>query len=111
MTKKTFIFLIFLFFLVTKSYSENITNIVIKGNKRITNETIILFGDIKLNKNYTDTALNKIIKNLYSTDFFESITISISQNNLIKINKIQLFKQLILMELKIKTYLKFLMKI
>jgi Outer membrane protein/protective antigen OMA87 len=27
--------------------------------------------------------LNKIIKNLYSTDFFESITISISQNNLI----------------------------
>ena len=83
MTKKTFIFLIFLFFLVTKSYSENITNIVINGNKRITNETIILFGDIKLNKNYTDTALNKIIKNLYSTDFFESISITISQNNLI----------------------------
>ena len=52
-----------------------IKNIVISGNNRISDETIILFGDIKINKNYEDRDLNKVIKNLYKTNFFENFKI------------------------------------
>ena len=65
-----------------------IKNIVISGNNRISDETIILFGDIKINKNYEDRDLNKVIKNLYKTNFFENISINVD-NSTLKVNVIE----------------------
>ena len=42
-----------------------------KGNKRISDETILLYGDIKLGKDYSEADINNIIKNLYSTIFLK----------------------------------------
>ena len=56
-------------------YSEIINKININGNKRISDETIKLFGGIEVNKDYSDNDLNNILKELYNTDFFKKIEI------------------------------------
>ena len=81
---KRFIYSLFLFFLLTyNSNSEIIEEIKILGNDRISKKTIILFGDIELKKNYDDQKLNKILKNLYKTNFFKDIKLNITDKVLI----------------------------
>ena len=70
--------LIFFFFLNFELHAEVIQNVEIKGNDRISDETIKVYGEIDLNKDYTNFDIDKILKNLYGTDFFEDISISIS---------------------------------
>ena len=41
-----------------------------------------MFGDISLNKNINSSDINKIIKDLYNTNFFEKIEIKFLNNNL-----------------------------
>ena len=72
----------YLMFFFQTSYSEIIKNIEIEGNKRITKESIILFGDIKLNENVDSDEINLIIKKLYETNFFEDVSVRINQNTL-----------------------------
>ncbi len=76
--------LFFLFF-VNNLYSEIIKNIQITGNKRVSEETVKIYGDINLNQDYSESDLNKILTNLYSTNFFKNITIDLV-NNTLKIN-------------------------
>jgi len=65
--------------------SEIIKSIEIKGNKRVSNETVKIYGDIKLNQDYSESDINKILSNLYSTNFFKNIKINLS-NNVLKID-------------------------
>ena len=53
-----------------------------QGNKRISTETIKVYGDITLGTNYSNLEINKILKNLYNTDFFEDIKISVTSGTL-----------------------------
>ena len=78
--------LIFIFYITFISFAnaEVIKSLDIQGNKRISEETIKVYGDIELNKDYSKKDLNTILKNLYSTDFFEDIQMSLS-NNILKI--------------------------
>ena len=51
--KKVFIFItLLLFFFNTNSYSEVINKIDVIGNERISLETIVVFGDISIGKDY-----------------------------------------------------------
>ena len=45
--------------------AEILKEIIITGNERISDETLIVYGEIKKNKNYTQDEINVIIKNLY----------------------------------------------
>ena len=79
MIKKTTLLIFFLlFFSVLKA--EIIKEIVIEGNKRVSDETIKVYGEIELNKNFSENDLNKVLNNLYSTEFFENIEIKFSKN-------------------------------
>ncbi len=78
-------FFIFIIFFSSNLFAENVSKIEISGNKRVSDETIIIYGDIKLNKDYQENDLNVILKNLYSTDFFEDIKINL-ENNILYIN-------------------------
>ena len=49
--------------------AEIIKNIIIEGNERISDETIKVYGEVKLNDNIDEIRINEIIKNLYSTNF------------------------------------------
>ncbi len=63
--------------------AEIINKIEVSGNKRVSNETVRIYGDIQLNKDYSEEDLNKILTNLYSTNFFEDVKINLSNNVLV----------------------------
>ena len=72
-------------------YAEIINEVQIKNNNRISKQTIITYGKVELNKDYNLNEINQILKNLYETNFFESLKIDIADNKLIidvKENKI-----------------------
>ena len=82
--KKIYIVCIFtILFIQSLSYAEIINEIKIKGNDRITNETIILFGGYNINDNIESSDLNNIIKNLYETSFFKDVSINFEDNILL----------------------------
>ena len=76
--------LLLLLFFSTLS-AEIVKNIEISGNDRYSKETIIVYGDIKINNDYSPIDLNKILQDLYSTNFFKTINIDL-ENNTLKIN-------------------------
>ena len=84
MTKFTIYFFISLLF-TFKSFAENVSKLEIKGNKRISNETIKVYGDIEIGKNYTEEDLNTSLKKLYETEFFEKIELNL-KNEILYIN-------------------------
>ena len=86
-------FVFFYFTFVTYSLAEVIKKIEITGNNRITDETIIVFSDIKINQEINDENLNDILKKLYETKFFKNISLKINNEILyIKVKEEPLFK-------------------
>jgi len=76
-----------LFFLLftTFAQSEIVKDIEIVGNKKVSDETIKIYGDIKINEDYNEKKLNEILNSLYKTNFFENVDLKLS-NNILKIN-------------------------
>ena len=83
--KKLFFIFAFTFLFTTNINSEIIKNIEISGNVRISDETIILFGEIKKNQDLKNENLNLIIKKLYTTNFFSDINVTFNEG-ILKIN-------------------------
>ena len=73
--------LIFFLFLVSAK-SEILKKFEISGNKRISDNTIIVFSDIKPNEEVTKSKLDKVIKNLYKTNFFKNISLNFENETL-----------------------------
>ena len=90
MLKNFFRSLILCLFFTTTSVAEIIKDIKINGNKRLSNESIIVFSEINLGKNYNSNELNEVFKNLYNTKFFKDIDIKLEKNTLF-INVIENF--------------------
>ena len=82
---------IILFYLLLQSsaLSEVIKKIEVKGNERISSDTIIMFTGVNLNQNIDDDKLNKIIKRLYDTNFFKNISAEI-KSSILKLNVVEL---------------------
>ena len=76
---------VFLFGYSISSNAEVINQIQINGNERISKQTIINFADIKIGKDVKPDELNKFLKNLYETNFFEDVNLNLT-NNLLIIN-------------------------
>ena len=72
--------IIFYFITQLSAYSEIVKKIEVKGNERISSDTIIMFADVNINENIDDIKLNEIIKNLYDTNFFKNISAKINLN-------------------------------
>ena len=77
---KIYTILFSLFFLNLSA--EVIQKLQVKGNNRISAETIKVYGEIKLGEDYSAFEINEILKNLYNTDFFEDIKISLNNGTL-----------------------------
>ena len=86
--KKIFVFFILFFtFSSLNSYAEVVNKLEVKGNQRISTETIAIFGDITIGKNYEKSDISLIIKKLYETTFFSNISAELKDNKLILIVK------------------------
>ena len=60
----------FYIFVITISFAEIVKKVEVVGNIRVSPETIVLFGDIRLNEDYNSQKINELSKKLYDTNFF-----------------------------------------
>ena len=63
--------------------AEIVQKLEVSGSQRISDETIKVYGDIALGKDFSTLDLNNVLKNLYQTDFFEDVKVSIKNGVLI----------------------------
>ena len=61
--------------------AEILKKIEIIGNDRVSKETIKIYGNINLNKEYNDNDLNEILRSLYKTNFFEDVKVTLKITN------------------------------
>ena len=81
---KFFIKVVIIIFLINSiSLAEIVNKVEINGNQRISKATIITLGVIKKNINYDNDELNRILKNLYDTNFFNDIELKLSDGTLL----------------------------
>ena len=85
--------------------AEIVNDIKINGNSRISNETIKIYGEIELGKDLSENDLDKILKNLFNTNFFEDVNIKLEKNTLIvNLVMMSVINQLIIVGEKSKKY-------
>ncbi|MBT7323165.1 MAG: outer membrane protein assembly factor BamA, partial [Gammaproteobacteria bacterium] len=60
-----------------------ISNIIINGNKRVTNDTILSYSNVSEGDLFSPDLVKKIIKDLYKTGYFDDISVSLKFNDLI----------------------------
>ena len=80
--KYLYIFLIF--FISLEAKSEILKDINIEGNQRISDETIIMFGNVNIQDNLNLNEIDKILKNIYNSNFFEDVQVTL-ENNILNI--------------------------
>jgi len=72
-------------FVITISYAEIVKEVKVVGNVRVSSETIVMFGDIKVNEDYNAQKINELSRQLYDTDFFSYLEINLT-NGLLEIS-------------------------
>ena len=65
-----------------KSQAEIVKSVDVIGNKRITLETVMVFGDITVGKDYKTSDINSLIKKLYETNYFSNISVELINGRL-----------------------------
>ena len=60
-----------------------ISNIIIKGNNRVTDNTILSYSNVEEGDRFSPELVKKIIKDLYETKYFDDISVSLNFNDLI----------------------------
>ena len=80
---KISILIIFFSILSTNIFSaEVVEEINVKGNQRISSETIKMFAEVSINDDLNEKDLNEILKKLYDTNFFDLVSVKISDRTL-----------------------------
>ena len=97
--------LVFIFLYSLSSNAEVVKNLTIEGNNRISEETIKLYGEIELNKEYKDKDLDNILQQLYKTEFFENVNVTLINDTLkVKVKEYPVINQLVIIGEKNKRY-------
>ena len=101
---KIFVLTILLnYFFLSFSNSEIIKQIKVEGNNRITDEIILMFSDIDLGQDIKSSKINKIIKNLYETNFFNDVSVTLENNLiLITVDEAPLIENIVISGIKAK---------
>tara|TARA_Y100000591_G_scaffold644_1_gene567 strand:+ start:2641 stop:4881 length:2241 start_codon:yes stop_codon:yes gene_type:complete len=87
------------------SYSQVINEILIEGNERVSDETIIMFSNLSKEKSIDENDINEILNNLYDTNFFENISVKFQNNTLkIVVSELPLIQEVKLTGVKAKKY-------
>ena len=104
-----FIKIILLFFLLSFSAkAETLQKFDISGNKRISDQTIIIFSELEINEEITRSKLNKVIKKLYETNFFRNINLSFDNQTLfLKVEENPIIENLEITGIKKKSLVEF----
>ena len=76
------LFIVFFIFTLS-SESKTFNKVLINGNERITNETILVFSEVPKDQLLDENSINIILKKLYQTGFFKDVIVKIENKNLI----------------------------
>ena len=72
---------IFLFFLFNSVATGEVVNeFQINGNERVSKDSIKMFSNINVGDDINKNDLNEILKNIYDTNFFEDVKVSLKNN-------------------------------
>ncbi len=87
------------------AFSEIVKKFNIEGNVRVSELTIINFSEVEINSNLETKDFNRILKNIYSTDFFEDVSLSLNDGVLnIKVKEYPIIQSIIFNGLKAKKF-------
>ncbi len=79
--KKKIFYLIIIFFSFSSiSFSEIVNEIKVKGNERVSDESIEMFSNINIGDNVDQEKLNQILKNVYDSNFFDDVKVDLKDN-------------------------------
>ena len=108
-------FRILIFLIFFKSHlllADIISDIKVKGNNRVSSQTIINFSGITIGQDISQKQLNNSLKELYETNFFRDVQFDISDKILlIKVDEYPIVQEIILKVFQHKKQLKKLKKI
>ena len=79
---KIFYISFFLILFNLSSYSEIVKKIEVYGNDRVSDDTIKMFSDVNINENLDENKINDILKNIYNSNFFNTVNISLENQTL-----------------------------
>ena len=85
---KIFLVLFFTFFYFNISNAKTVKEIVVVGNDRISDETVVMFSNIEIGNNIQIDLLNDALKEIYSTDYFKDVSIK-EEDGVVTINVIE----------------------
>ena len=109
--KYVFFILLFLKFAISNAFGDVINSVEVKNNNRITKESIITFGGIELGKDYSQEQLNKILLDLYGTNFFSDIKFDVQGDQLIvEVVERKIIQQIVLNGIKAEKTKKLILK-
>ncbi len=96
-------------FFSANGFAETLKKIEVSGNKRISDQTVIIFSDIKINSEVSNSNLDKVIKNLYKTNFFKNVDLTFENQTLfINVDENPIVEDLEIIGVKNKSLLEFL---
>ena len=78
--KKIFFLMIIFFSISSTSYSEIVKNIKVEGNNRVSDKSIKMFSNINIGDDVDQNELNKILKDVYDSNFFKDVKVTLKDN-------------------------------
>jgi len=99
--------ILFNIFFLSFSFGEIVKEIKVNGNERITDEIISMFSGIELGQDVKNSEINNVIKNLYETNFFNNVSVSLTNNIiLINVNEAAIIENIVISGIKAEKTIK-----
>ena len=96
---------LFIALFLNSVFSEIIKEFKVEGNERVSKSTIINFTEVKKNTDLQLNDFNKVLKNLYSTTFFEDVSLSLDNGVLsIKVKEYPIVQSIVFKGIKAKKF-------
>ena len=83
MNKSLITFVAIFSFFLGNVFADIFSEFEVTGNQRVSTQTIINFSKLKKDVDLTKNDLNEALKNIYNSNFFEKVTVEISENKLL----------------------------
>ena len=108
---KNFIkFILFVSLSFSNVSAESFLKFNVIGNERVSTQTIINFTNLEAGSDLSENDLNQALKDIYDTNFFELVSLNISNNTLnIKVKEFPIIQDIQFNGIKAKKYVEILM--
>ena len=89
--------------------AESFLSFKVTGNERVSTQTIINFSKLEPGINFSKNDLNRALKNIYDTNFFETVNLDVANNTLnIKVKEFPIIQDIEFKGIKTKKLITFL---